>query len=1214
MTKQVNVLPNLRIDIPDFEGATQGFTEGSVQERFRALIQDKFPHVPEGFRVEVSDQGSFPGQIIIHNGVSYDRDGRFVTSAAEADTNRAITLTGTATYYVEIEFTSEPSDVDSRGFWDPRYDNGTDPSGDPRPDGREFPENVSTRITPEWRIVTPVSTTDFEINTNPNSTRIPVAIIDVVLGVVSGASTVPLRTTLREDIAGGVNSFKVMNSRSMPQTFTATIDTGLAGEETVVVAANDAVNGILTLAGVTAAPHNAGARVSVAGGTPEQYLPHRTDPALPTAVNTDARPRVYQGNEEVGHALIQNSDLVTGQGDVQIDDLKNYVDFLAAQIRQMKVGAARGDQIGITAPPAAFSADFRYYENAGGILGARTNTVSVGDGVNSWGDFNTTQAGDAPTAIQAAIDAIPVGGILYIKAGTYDMTSLVTVDKPIHIIGDGVGVTILDTSSAAAAMDINTAGPMSLRNMSITASGASVYALTATLAGAQSVIENCAIEGLNSTLMTSPVVRNTTFSTSGTGDDALLGVFTDFLFENCTFDCSVAVVAARAVNIASGTTKGRFVQCAMSTSSVTPGFVIRVDESVNTNVKFHSCSITGDAGGTSQAFEFVNSTMRDIHVIDCDVDCPGGIGAFPGSDPAVALSEVLIDSCRINVPANGFGLFINGSGITVKNCAFTQASSGAGTTGEGIHVGATIHLPTGTTIEGCSFVDCDRAIVFFNVPAPTRHIIVKNNKIDCPTASRGRVGILFEGTTEIEESSFDGNLIRDLDDDSGAVSVVYGIELADTAQLEACSISDNIIRDIGGVSLTNLANAYGMHAAAGAIFERGSIVNNLIDNVQADIISAGIWLECTSFTISNIIIDHNRLQSIGSSAGDTLASQVAYGIVIRCGQYITISNNIIRDICTVSATTATTDVNHPSAVLIGTSGLGEDIRGICINNNVIQDLAFGGTQINGIALVDNCDSATISGNVLKSPSGAATNAMAIYVVSINDDIRDLSNIAVVGNTITLVNTLAPWNIGIYFQLVNSGAGFQEGIHTVCGNTIQGVEIAGIRVLGTALNNTGFAITGNSIVVEEDAGAGIRVADIFDSVISGNVVDLEVSNAAAVLGISATSGSAIAVVGNSVFTAGSNAGNIMIDVTDTVQAVVGSNIVRGGPLGTGIQLNRDDQIASGNNVSGFAASGTPIALGGGLGIKVLVDNSTAPATPVTGTLAGTGEVPDTNIEN
>lgn len=459
MPKRPNNLPGLRVDITDYEQNGHVFTVDSFEHFAERALLSNYSRVLEGFRVEIADQTTNPGLFTIHSGVAYNRDGQIVDNENDLAAQRSVTLLADGTYFVEIEFTTGASDTDARAFWDPLYDNGSDPSGDVRPLGREFDANVATRNTPDWTVITPVSTTAFTYVSTPDTNRIPVAVLTVASGAITGGTTYSARSILEQDAAISATSIRAGNSRIFPDAFSATL-----GGAAITVTANDRENNVLTLASGLAAGHTRGERIVQTGSGIPVFLAERTTGTIPSSGTADARNRFFQGDEERGYALGQDPYTDTGKSDVEVKSLKDQIDFLAAEIRELKWGSSRATDIGNLAPPSSFPAVPKYFDKAGGLLGGRGHTVSVGDGVTCWGDFNTTQSGSAKAALEAAYAALPsTGGTIYVKGSATPYAFATSADfstagKHVVIKGDGRESTILEATGAVPALtssDVN---------------------------------------------------------------------------------------------------------------------------------------------------------------------------------------------------------------------------------------------------------------------------------------------------------------------------------------------------------------------------------------------------------------------------------------------------------------------------------------------------------------------------------------------------------------------------------------------------------------------------------------------------------------------------------------------------------------------------------------------------------------------------------------
>jgi hypothetical protein len=431
MPKKLNISSNERVDLEDFSRASSDYTQESGNFARTKLIQARKTAVASGFRVEISDQAASPGEFTIYNGVGLDRDGNILNNEQQITDARTLTLSGTSvSYYVEVEFVESESDVGSRAFWDPTYSGNIPP-------GKEFNLNVATRLTPDWQLVSPVNSSAFEITGSPNSNRIPIAILTLDgTGLISGFTKENIASSLEEDALGDtyvgtVTQFKVLDSSLFPTSGTGSLGFGTAEAEGVTITGNDRTNGLITVSVPLINDHNAGA-VFLQTTVPAAFVPE--DKAAVPASEEDRRSRLFAGNENRGVAVSADPQDSSLRADLQVTSLKNYVDFLAAQLRELKFGNPRTD-INSTAPPSDFSST-RHYDNAGSVTGARTATITIGDGTSSFGDFNFDALNTSLTTAITALDAT-FGGTIYVKAGTYAWgLSAVSFNRPVNLVFD----------------------------------------------------------------------------------------------------------------------------------------------------------------------------------------------------------------------------------------------------------------------------------------------------------------------------------------------------------------------------------------------------------------------------------------------------------------------------------------------------------------------------------------------------------------------------------------------------------------------------------------------------------------------------------------------------------------------------------------------------------------------------------------------------------
>lgn len=108
----------------------------------------------------------------------------------------------------------------------------------------------------------------------------------------------------------------------------------------------------------------------------------------------------------------------------------------------------------VPAPPSANPVDeFGYVlEDNDGDESTATLSVAVTDDANPFIVFvgDTNEVRETYTNLQTAIDAAQAGDTVYVKPGTHTLTSTLTVDKSLTILGAGQGQTTLDASTGTS--------------------------------------------------------------------------------------------------------------------------------------------------------------------------------------------------------------------------------------------------------------------------------------------------------------------------------------------------------------------------------------------------------------------------------------------------------------------------------------------------------------------------------------------------------------------------------------------------------------------------------------------------------------------------------------------------------------------------------------------------------------------------------------------
>ena len=775
MPKKLKVSSNERIDLDDFSRASSDYTQESGNFSREKLMQARRSLVSGGFRIEISDQATSPGQFTIYNGVALDRSGNILNNEQQIADARTLTLSGAGLpFYVEVEFVESDSDVDSRAFWDPTFSGNTPP-------GKEFSLNVATRLTPDWQVVQPVATTGFDVDTTINSTRVPVAVLYTDgSNIISGFTAVNISSVLEEDVLGSggspVTQFRLLDSTLFPTTGTATV-----GGTSVNIIANDRANGLLTISPGLTVVKNAGSIV-VETAVPAAFVPEDTAavPARPDPATSsvDQRRGLFKGDEIRGSALSASDQLATDRSDLSVKSLKDHVDFLSAQIREMKFGSLRTDEDG-GLPPASWD-NTRYYDPAGSVTGARTATITIGDGTNSYGDI---VGSELSAAIQSAHDALNAtsGGSIYVKPGEYTWNGTVTTGRPTSIVFD-IGATLV-AGTYSGGLSISDDSRVDLFKVPSRSDFRVDVGTTAQSEGVNINFTDCQIGRLSfdAALPASSlnvVAIATAFATisnsAGLHTLALPNDATSrsssMLFERCSFSYD---------NASSGTSylvyghisNAKFKDCtfdAAVTAGSADGFVYTETLLVGnpTNLTFDGCSfIDTDTAEVTRAFtidalvDLEHITFKDC-VFDFDyIASPASIYVLALNAPNGDLRDCLFDGCDFrpmgtntipNTSAGTRGRIISivnedSTGDKqavniVENCKFGI---------EGTQEGAVSQAPPTDFIDAiyvfgesqllirkCSFEQIGRSIVFDNAGAedmgrPT----VENNYIVCSTGN-----------------------------------------------------------------------------------------------------------------------------------------------------------------------------------------------------------------------------------------------------------------------------------------------------------------------------------------------------------------------------------------------------------------------------------------------------------------------------------------------
>lgn len=445
MPKKLQVYPNERIDISDFVVASHEYTDATAQRDRAEFLSGGNSTILRGFEIELSDQTTSPGELTVYNGVALDAQGRVLHNEDSEVDSRTVTLVGVGvTFFLEAEFSGTLTDPDARAFLDPKFVNPGD-----LPPGKEFSLSVATRESEDWRVVTPVSTTGFTPGRVPLATLTTDGVGAITVGANPGMVLTTLRTTLAQQALSSSTSLVVHNCSSFPSSGTL-----LVGAETVTYSAVDRETCIITCSPLSSGK-SAGDIVSLTSGS-SRFVKIVTGSSSPSATDPDQRQRQFSGVESRGSALARSKYNSSERDSSNSESLRDYVDVLAAQIRELKYGSPTGMP---AAAPSEVPASSRWYDYAGGLVQQRS-AVTIGNGITSRGDYNAT---DISSSLVSAIAASPVGGLIIIKPGAYNWTANVTVAKSVRIQAYGATFTV----TAGIPLDITTTALVAITGLTL---------------------------------------------------------------------------------------------------------------------------------------------------------------------------------------------------------------------------------------------------------------------------------------------------------------------------------------------------------------------------------------------------------------------------------------------------------------------------------------------------------------------------------------------------------------------------------------------------------------------------------------------------------------------------------------------------------------------------------------------------------------------------
>lgn len=1102
MPDQLKVHPGERVDLVDYVHGANTYTQESQKFLMEREVLDRRSRILDGFRIKIEDQVANPGMITVYNGNALDRDGQLINNETLVNDSRSITLLGAnLNFYVEIEFIINASTVDARFLWDP-----TTPNVAPEPDGSEFGLNVATRLTPDWRIVNPVSTTSFQQTSNANSVRVPVGVFrtdganQIVVGSNPGLVLVRAASVLETDVALGASTIRVVDARMLPATtpFNVTLDFGGTAPEAVVVSGVDRDNGIVTLTAPIAANHSAGAIVRVTSGTAdlvrEATDPNAANPLAATPEHPDLAQRMWQANEVRGSGLMQSKETFGVRDDLNIRSLKDEIDFLSAQLRELKFGHARPEVVS-TAPPVSFSTRPRYFDRAGSVTGARSNTVSIGNGTTTFGDLNGTDGSALLTAAMAALPAS--GGTIYIKNGTYTFASTVNVAKAVVIVGEHFNTTILQNTNAGGPA-ISATANMRFVNISLQRTGgASTNVLEA--AGAVNfnfdyctMTGNFRMVGVNAGI----IAANSTFTQSGgTGifnGSTVASTLSFSTFQNCflsaagiIFNCAMDNVRVHHCNLVATTIVSPLAgacninEIYVRDSLATIAFAVVTTNATTgavTGCTFENNRLNSTLLGSGQGiFYFANTgTVDRVRVRNNYSNITGGVtsavapGFFVYVENNTSSTDLQVDNNQVDTLVGSFVVPVQIDQDTLIGRCSVKDNYFFRTLGA-VRIGGPVGtIDTGElTIAGNVHDDATEhasvyGVLMMNDGRLDRINILDNTFVNYNSSSLGtRRGVDLTSNNNTSPGPMvqvRGNKFIDLTDPSVGTDTSFGV-IFDAAfggplnwQFE---IHDNFFYRLSG------------DLGAAAIFIRNTngsnsmisrVCRNQINRIGEDATTAfayGIYLEnhANSGLQPSVMVSENSIYRIVSSTGLDAAS----GVEIRSCQAAQVQNNYIASIRSNTAATAST------------GGCGIRVRGTLLDgmmvadNHINQGLAsVPGDARLGIVLLNE---GTITGwairnNHIRSSTSGYASIWAVGDTAVYRDGVVFGNIIVdrttvsfaLGGSIFLHINADSYNIAVDGNVIEETT-YSANCATHRGINIQGNDVGGQPRAICVRNNT-----------------------------------------------------------------------------------------------------------------------------------------------------------------
>lgn len=1050
MTKQLRTHASERIDQVDLDQIT-AYAKGTSDLARKLGLLDHQARILRGFRIELPNQTSYPGQITVHAGAALDYDGQSLFEETQLDSSRTITLEGASTdFYLEIAFVETESDLDDRAFWDPTVDQGLDTSGDALPDGQEFSNNVTTRKSAGWYIVQPVSTTGFERDQpgTVDSVKIPLAHLrtnasnEITPTVNTNLTTEKASSTMLEFIS--TTLIRVRNASLFLVGDTINV-TDEGGTDASTISAINLETNLLTISAITSKEPGAIVRVTSASSPnfikPEEYGRYRriaVDAAQPNHI-VSHHDYLFRGDEVHGGALARSQDSITDRSDINLQSLKDHIDFLAAQLQELKWGALSPYSVTVGAdrePATSFAANPRYFDQSPGIAGSRGHVVSVGDGTNSFGDLN----GTTQDVIQDAHDLLPagVGGTIRLKRGTYTLGSNLTLNNTGTVTIEGEPGTNITVSGGAVVLS----GLYRYFNNVTFTGGTSTRAIS--VGGPTLVLNNCTFNDCQ--LYASDVVLfkmyNVLFDSSAAAmatipliELASAGIVGGTIYSSrFVHDGAAAPANSMFDGSSAGSTAASYLtykNCSFDTTGAAASSDISFGTSGCNNVLFEDCSFNSDNG---REHVYASSATR-FRMLRCASS--GGAAALVS---LASSNDVRIEECRSPAVSAGFGMyFTNTNRLRVLNNRF-ETGSVLSLTAKSLHVHATSDIEDiliqgnmfkgdGTNVNtlGCLFDIAGTDVVMSNVR------VVNNvfNQLEVPfwgTQTSGTGG-QFAGIDVSNNTMQDQGV--DVDN-----AVTQKIAISFGAEIVEGKVCENIIRNINPTTTALIGGVGRVGILLGVASYGVDISDNSISRLgkgSYEVDTVGI----TTVALERSTIKNNRM-SIGYGSA---ISGIRTGALTDCsivnntiGGFTHTTGNAMCGIQIEQATDSMINGNNVSSFYYLGSATTTLAGGIYISGG-------SGTYLRRCSIIGN----KIHANTAGAAIAPGISCRAHHVIS-----SDIS-----GNTVA-----GDWYRGINVQLAVALGTFTNV--SVVGNTVQAVWDGIILDAGSSTDSHTLVVSSNSI--------------------------------------------------------------------------------------------------------------------------------------------------------